>query len=374
MSVSGCINNGWRFVRCVVLVAAVPGAVVAQGGRISGTVTDSAKVPLAGAQVAVVGTRLGTMTDVVGRFTVSGVEAGTYEVRVQRIGERMQSVTGVVVRAGEDTRVDVMLARAPLSLTGVVVSASRRAEKITDAPATITSIGTDVIDNAVGNNFAGVLKEVKGLDFIQVGMTTIAINARGFNSSFNNRMLMTEDGRVSVLPENGLPVGTFTITPKVDIAGIEVLVGPGSALYGPDASNGVLALTTKDPRAFKGATLEITGGNRNYRDIQGRYANTFGNFGFKVAGEYQTAKDWENNLYYNTGGAIVLDTFTTTPPATVVKETNLKDPINWDTGVIRGSGALVYYRGDQRLEFSGGMSRTDGVGQTNVGRNQLRDW
>jgi iron complex outermembrane receptor protein len=160
----------------------------------------------------------------------------------------------------------------------------------------------------------------------------------------------------------------------VDLAAIEVLVGPGSALYGPDASNGVLALTTKDPRAFKGATLEVTGGNRSYRDIQARYANVFGNFGFKLSGEYQRAKDFQNFLYYNAAGSIVLDTFTTTPPPTVVKETALKDPINWDTGVTRGTGALVYYRGDQRLEFSGGMSQTDGVGQTNVGRNQLRDW
>ena len=198
--------TGWRMACSLLLVALCPVVVLAQSGRISGTVTDSAKVPLVGAQIAIVGTRLGAMTDVNGRFSIGSVEAGTYEVRVQRIGERMQSVPGVVVRAGEDTRVDVTLARAPLALAGVVVSASRRAEKITDAPATITSISSEVIDNAVGNNFAGVLKEVKGLDFIQVGMTAIAINARGFNSSFNNRMLMTEDGRVSILPENGLPV------------------------------------------------------------------------------------------------------------------------------------------------------------------------
>jgi iron complex outermembrane receptor protein len=358
----------------MLLVALGPAALAAQVGRISGTVTDSTKAPLVGAQIGIVGTRLGAMTDASGRFTITGVDAGTYEVRVQRIGERMKSVTGVVVRAGEDTRVDVQLSRAPLALSGVVVSASRRAEKITDAPATITSVSSDVIDNAVGNNFAGVLKEAKGLDFIQTGMTSIAINARGFNSSFNNRMLMTEDGRVSILPENGLPVGTLTATPKVDIAGIEVLVGPGSALYGPDASNGVLALTTKDPRAFKGATIELTGGNRNYRDIQARYANVIGNWGFKVAGEYQAAKDWQNFVYYTATGTLLPDTFTTTPPATVVRESALKDPINWDTGVIRGTGAVVYYRGDQRIELSGGMSQTDGVGQTNVGRNQLRDW
>ena len=369
MSMSRRMTNGWRFVRAMLLVAAAPAALAAQSGRITGTVTDSSKAPLAGAQIAVVGTRLGAMTDASGRYTIAGVIAGTYEVRVQRIGERMESVTGVIVRTGEDTRVDVTLARAPLSLTGVVVSASRRAEKITDAPATITSIGTEALDNAVGNNFAGVLKEVKGLDFIQTGMTSIAVNARGFNSAFNNRMLMTEDGRISVIPENGLPVGVLTTTTKVDIANIEVLVGPGSALYGPDASNGVVALTTKDPRAYRGATIELTGGNRNYRDIQARYANVIGNWGFKVAGEYQAAKDWENYLFYNAAGTIVPST-----TAGAVNEKNLKDPVDWDTGVIRGSGALVYYSGANRLEFSGGMSRSDLVGQTNVGRNQLRDW
>ena len=369
MVISRCLTNGTRAVRAVLLGALFPAAALAQAGRISGTVTDSAKAPLAGAQVGVVGTRLNAVTDAGGRFTINNVNAGTSEVRVQRIGERAQSVTGVVVRAGEETRVDVTLTRAPVALSGVVVSASRRAEKITDAPATITSISTEVIDNSVGNNFAGLLKEVKGIDFIQVGMTSVGINARGFNSSFNNRMLMIEDGRVSVLPENGLPVGTLTATPKVDISGIEVLVGPGSALYGPDASNGVLALTTKDPRTYKGLTLEATGGNRSYVDLQARYANVIGNWGFKVAGEYQKANDWENYLRYNAAGTIIGPT---TPGG--IREDSLKDPVNWETGVARGTGALVYYRGDNRLEFSGGMSRSDNVGQTNVGRNQLRDW
>jgi iron complex outermembrane receptor protein len=200
-------------------------------------------------------------------------------------------------------------------------------------------------------------------------MTSVAINARGFNSSFNNRMLMIEDGRISVMPENGLPVGQFTPTPKVDLAGMEVLVGPGSALYGPDASNGVLYLRTKDPREFPGATLEVTGGNRNYADVQGRYAAARGNFGFKVAGEFQRADDWDNYLTYNSNGGVGVPGAPNT-----VREDALLDPVSWDARVLRGTAAGVYYAGRNRLEINGGWSRTDGVGQTNVGRNQLRDW
>ncbi|GLC27720.1 TonB-dependent receptor [Roseisolibacter agri] len=340
-----------------------------QTGRIAGLITDANQQPLSGAQVSLAGTRFGTITGADGRFRLSGVPAGTYDVRVQRIGQRTRTMPGVVVRASEEARLDVAMETAPASLGGVVVSASRRVEKITDAPATVTSIGTETLDNAVGNTFAAALKEAKGLDFIQVGMTSVAINARGFNSSFNNRFLMVEDGRISVLPENGLPVGQFTATPKVDLEGMEVLVGPGSALYGPDASNGVLALRTKDPRQFPGATLEVTGGNRGYMDVQGRYAGVSGNLGYKVSGEYQQANDWDNDLTYGAGGALVAP-----GSAGSVLESKLRDPINWDARVMRGSGALAYYMGPNRFEVNGGWSRTDGVGQTNVGRNQLRDW
>jgi iron complex outermembrane receptor protein len=349
---------------------AIAPALTAQGptGRIAGVVSNEAGTPLAGAQVRVVGTSLGGTSGSDGRYRIANVTAGNHELRVQRIGQKAASRM-VTVRAGEETTADVTLETAAVTLGGVVVSASRRTEKVTDAPATITAIGTDALDMTVGNTFASALKEAKGLDFIQVGMTSVAINARGFNSSFNNRFLMVEDGRISVMPENGLPVGQFTPTPKVDLAGMEVIVGPGSALYGPDASNGVLSLTTKDPRQFPGTTIEITGGSRSYRDIQARYAGVSGNLGFKVAGEYQAADDWENYLYYNAGGTIV-------PKGTAgaVGEDQLKDRINWNTGVVRGSGALVYYKDDSRLELSGGMSRSDNVGQTNVGRNQLRDW
>jgi outer membrane receptor for ferrienterochelin and colicins len=353
----------------VAAFAALPSIAMAQGGRVTGVVTGQDNRPVADAQVILVNTGYRAITSANGSFTITGVPAGRYELRVARLGEIPRTIV-IDVGSGE-TLANVQMTRAAIDLGGVTVSASRRAEKVTEAPATVTVINTDALDATVGNTYAGALKEAKGLDFIQVGMTAVAINARGFNSAFNNRFLMVEDGRIAVLPENGLPVGSFTPTPKVDIAGMEVLVGPGSALYGPDASNGVLSLTTKDPRQFPGATIEATGGSRSYRDIQGRYAGVFadGKLGFKVAGEYQAANDWENFLSYNAGGSIV-------PAGTTgsIREDALKVPIDWDAGVRRGTAALVYYSGANRLEVNGGMSSTDGVGQTNVGRNQLKDW
>ena len=350
---------------------AVPSSLLAQAssGSITGMITDVNQKAVAGAKVGLIGTRLTAVSGLDGRYRVSSVPAGTYELRVQRIGQQQHSRPNVIVRVGEETRTDIVLVVAPASLGEVVVSASRRVEKITDAPATITSISTEQLDNSVGNTIASAFKEVKGLDFIQVGMTAVAVNARGFNSSFNSRVLFVEDGRISVIPESGLPTGALTPISKVDLAGVEVLVGPGSALYGPDAANGVVSTRTKDPRQYPGMTIEVAGGNRGYKDIQGRFAAVTGNLGYKVTGEYQDANDWDNNLSYNSGGTIVA-----AGTAGSVRETDLKIPIDWKSSVMRGTGALVYYLGDNRASFDAGMSKTNGVAQTSVGRNQLTDW
>ncbi|MBK8060397.1 MAG: TonB-dependent receptor [Gemmatimonadetes bacterium] len=360
MSVSRKMRQAVRGLAALVALLAVPLAAQGQAGRIAGTVSDSAKRPLDNASVSVVGTRYGAISDASGRYTVNNVPAGTYTVRVQRIGNKAVEVPNVVVTAGATAEVNVSLNAAALQLGGVVVSASRRVEKITDAPATVTRLEAAQIANSVGNSFAGALKEVKGIDYIQVGMTAVAINARGFNSSFNNRMLMMEDGRVAVLPENGLPVGGFTSIPKVDLAGVEVLIGPGSALYGPDASNGVLTLQSKDPKQFQGTTVEVAGGSRGFMDFQGRYAGvtSSGKIGYKLSGEYLSANEFQNELRY----------------AGNVREQGIGGAVDWKTDVMRGEGALVYYAGANRFEANAGMSKSNGVGQTNVGRNQLVNW
>ncbi len=348
------------------LLFLIPSAAQAQTGRISGTVRDADGTAVSGAQIVLVGSRLGALTNADGAYRIANVDPGTYTLRVVHMAYREASQE-VTVSAGQEVRVDVTLTQAPVQLGEVVVSASRRPERITDAPATITRIDADAIANSVGNSFSGVLKNVKGLDYIQIGMTTAAVNARGFNSSFNNRMLMMEDGRIAVLPENGLPVGQFTAIPKLDLAGVEVLVGPGAALYGPDASNGVLTLQSKDPKEYPGTSFEVAGGNRSYIDVQGRQANVFGDWGFKVAGEWQRANDWSNTLTYNiaTGG--------TTKP--VPEDQMGENSIDWTSQVARGEGALIrYFENGAKLTFHAGASLSDGVGQTNVGRNQLKNW
>jgi len=345
-----------RVARLVGAMSLLPALLVAQAGRITGTVNNAARAPLADALVTLAGTNLQVSTSADGRFVIANLRPGTHTILVRRIGSLPRSVS-VEVPAGQDAQVTVVLDDAPQELAPVVVSASRRVEKITDAPATISRLDANVIQRAAGYGITNALKEVKGIDFVQTGVTTAAINARGFNSSFNTRMLQMEDGRIAVLGESSLPLGIFTTIPKVDVAGVEVLVGPGAALYGPDASNGVITLETKDPKLYPGFTADLTLGNRSFYDQQLRYAGSRGDWGYKIAGEYLTANEFRNSLNYGpvAGGPA------RTPEA----------DIDWTAQSQRLTGALAYYRGANRLQFGGGYSSNDGVGQTNVGRNQL---
>jgi iron complex outermembrane receptor protein len=348
-------------IRAAAIVTAIPALALAQTGRISGVVTDASKNPVSGAQVIVTAVGLSAESGADGKYTVTGVPAGTYAVRVYRLGFKSKTTTGVTVASAQTASLSFSLEAAAVQLGGVVVSASRRVEKVTDAPAAVTTIDAKAIEGTVGNSFAPALKGVPGLDFVQVGVTAAAVNARGFNSSFNTRMLQTEDGRIATLVESGLPAGVLTTIPKVDIASVEVLTGPGSALYGPDASNGVITLATKDPKTSPGYTLEVSGGTRSFFDAQGRFARVTndGKWGYKLAGEYQTANDYNYApSYQNPGGA--------TLPSVPEKGTN------FNTNVTRGNGMLAYYfDGGGRLSLDVGASATYGIGQTNVGRNQL---
>ncbi len=371
----------WRAVcgRALVLATAVmatPALVQAQTGSLVGVVADSAGKALPGTQVGLMGTRFAVTSGTDGRYRITGIPAGTYEIRAQRIGSVVRTFAGTVIRAGEETRLDMQLSSSALQIGSYVVSASRRVEKITDAPATVSRIDADMIRNTVGNSFTAALKDVKGVDFFQTGIAAAGINARGFNSAFNNRMLQMEDNRIAVLPENGLPVGVFTTIPKVDIAGVEVLIGPGAALYGPDASNGVITLLSKDPKQYPGTILEFSvGGNSisrfgeetpgtvSFRNVQGRHAGVLlnGRLGYKVTGELIDAYDWQNVNRY----AAVAPSTTPSPEI----------GIDWNTDYLRGGGALVwYFDGGARLEYQGGASKSNGVGITSAGRNQLKDW
>lgn len=330
----------------------------AQRGTVTGKVTDSATgEALPGATVVVDGATGGTSTDREGSFSIS-VEAGARSLLISYIGYQTATVP-VNVTAGQATSADVALDPTGIRGSEVVVSASRRAEKLTNAPATISVVNAKAIAELPSFNVAELLGRQKGLDYVRSGVLGIGVNARGFNSAFNPKNLQINDNRFSSLIATGLPLGALSTTVKEDIERIEVILGPSSALYGPNAHNGLLNTITKDPRTSEGTTVAIGAGNQNVFTGRLRHAMKLSDkIAFKISGEYTqgTEFDYVDTVY---SGAAAYPEYL----------------LDRDFNSLRGE-AQVYYSLDETstVIVGYGGSNSNNIGNTNAGRNQIRDW
>ncbi len=330
----------------------------AQTGSISGTITDAATgEPLLGTNIIVRGTNTGATTNESGYYKLE-LDPDNYTIEVFFMG--YETVTrDVTIQAGEDMKMDFSLEPSASVMDEVVVSANRRPQKITRAPATVNVISAQQIADFPGPNPGELAARQKGVDFVRTGVQGTGINIRGFNSAFNSKNLQVEDGRISSLVATGLPLGSFTTITKEDIERVEIILGPNAALYGPNAHNGLVNTLTKDPRTSEGLDLVLGAGNQKQFTARGRYAMEVNdNLAFKVWGERTQGEefDYVDSVYVGTTAYDELE-------------------LDRDFSTTK-YGAAVYYGLDETSDLiaSYGHSNNSNLGVTNAGRNQIKDW
>ncbi len=348
-----------KLIYFVLLGLLVPYLVFANGGTITGTVTDQETgKALAGANVYLEGTSYGSSTDMNGKYTITNVPPGTYTLVVTYLGYGEHTEPINATDSAELT-VDVKLSETALISEQVVVTASKGAEKITEAPATIDVIMARKISEHPSANVGELLAYEKGIDYVRTGVLGTGMNIRGFNSAFNSKNLQMNDTRLSTLIATGLPMGALSTTVKEDIERIEVILGPNAALYGPNAHNGLINTITKDPRNSQGTTLVVGGGNREVASGRFRHANVVGEkFAYKVSAEYTQGEEFDfvDSVYV---GPLALE----------------EVGLDRDFDSLRGE-ASFYYSPTSASDFilTYGGSRSNNLGVTNAGRNQIIDW
>ncbi len=354
---------------CCPLVAAVASA---QTGRITGKVTEaSGGQPIP--QVTVVarspqGTAVaGATSGADGAFAIEKVPAGVYNVEAARIGYGKSARPRIAVIVGQAT--EVMIVMSPVALEGaaVVVTGTRREERVTDAPASIGVIDGQVIEQKQEPTVFGALRTLKGVDFFETGLVQQQVSARGFVSPFTSNMLLLIDNRLSSLPGVGAPIPGLVLATKNDIRQVEVVLGPSSALYGANAGAGVVNIITKDPREYPGQSVEVTAGNRDILRIGVRSSGILSDmFGYKVSAESYTGKDFERFNF-----------FPVRNPSTgvTVYTANDSSVVNHNIDIKTFGGSLYFYpMSGARVVYSGGFVRSNFINLSNIGRLQGDDW
>jgi TonB-linked SusC/RagA family outer membrane protein len=247
-----------RLLRLVAIAAAVsaPALAQAQSGTITGRVTAAAGgAPLVESRVFVVGTNTVASTNAEGRYTMR-VNPGTHDVRVIRVGysEQKRSVTVV---AGGTTTLDFALNASVVKLTEVVTTATGQTQRKIELGNSVQTLGNIAqnVEQAPVKNLADLMAgKAPGVQVLSGNMTGSApvVRIRGIKSlSLSSEPIYVIDGvRIS---SGAINIGTggtnasllSTLNPE-EIADIEIVKGPSAAtLYGTDAANGVIVITTK---------------------------------------------------------------------------------------------------------------------------------
>jgi TonB-linked SusC/RagA family outer membrane protein len=253
-------SRAWLGALSLGLLLGSTAAAQAQQASVSGRITEvGSGTPIPDAQVFIVGTNLGGLTNQDGRYILRNVPGGAQQLRVIRIGYQ-ETKRPITIVAGQTTTLDLVLTKSVISLQEVVTTATGDTRRVEignaisniDAKAVVASTPISTISDLLNSRAPGVS--------VQTGTQTgvgSRIRIRGNNSlSLNNDPIYVIDGvRMTSNQASGFSTGgnrpnrVGDLNPE-EIENIEVVKGPSAAtLYGTDAANGVIVITTKRGRA-----------------------------------------------------------------------------------------------------------------------------
>jgi len=230
---------------------------------------------LEGAKVSVVGASTGTITDDKGRFSlqVTLTDGKSQSLRIEYLGYAPMDVP-----VSADTKQELNLQMTNLSVLGaeVVITGSRVAENVLESPVSIQKIGVNEIRGAASGDFYQSMGNLAGVDITTSSMSFKTINTRGFNTTSPVRSVQFVDGMDNQAPGLNFPIGNLVGATDLDLQSVELISGAASALYGPNAFQGVVSMTTKDPFLSEGLSVQFRGATRSQAEIQARYAKVLG--------------------------------------------------------------------------------------------------
>lgn len=389
--------------------------------QISGMIKDAKSgETLIGATIMAIGTNSGTAADLDGKYALT-MPAGASSIRVSYAGYQEQVIS--ITKAGI---YDIALLAISKELDAVVVSDSRRQERVLYSPSSISTIQAKEIKNIVATTPSDYVANASGVDLLKTGLVGTNIVVRGFNNIFGGSLLSLVDGRITALPSLRANTQYMISTHQADIERIEVLKGPASAMYGPNSSNGVMQIITNSPIDMKekfSATISLGAGMRsslepvtivdevnpanNISEDGNRLATMFSGriasklldkedglkIGLKVSGKYFLGDEWRYRDPFepqkiakgkNTadGPMVFLTDGTERLKEEVLADSLLSAMVdsvdnsrNFDSKIWNVDSRLDFrFSKRTQLIFAGGLNNSAGIEMTGLGAAQSVNW
>ena len=362
-------------VACSLVLFALPLA-AQQSGRVEGTVTRADGESLPGVAVVIAGVGA-EVTDADGRFAFDGVPAGTQTVSFSLGGDAENQE--VSVTAGETTTADLQVDWDPSFVESITVfSASRRAERIVDAPAAVTVITEEeVARQASHGQVPKLLEFTPGAEVTQSGVYDYNFNTRGFNSSLNRRVATLVDGRNPAVPFLGAQEWAAIGFPLDDA---------GQPRAGARSERGAVRRQRLERRpqhdhqvvraTARAAQVRIAGGELSTLNADARWAGELvdDSLYLKVEGGLRESGDFTVSRTTGLEGEYAPFCAAAGQTDCLPREVVPLDPED-DNEISFASARLDKYLGDTGLfTIEGGYADVVGPGfQTGIGRVQLQD-
>ena len=277
---------------------------------ITGTVNDATLGgPLPGANIKVSRKAVGTSTDFDGKFTLRVTDNPPFTLEISLIGYQTEKVE----ITQNNQVVEVSLSENATSLDEVVVSASRTPERIMESPVTVERMDIREIRNTSSPSFFDGLENLKGVDINANSLTFKSVNTRGFATFANTRFMQLVDGMDNSSPALNFALGNLLGLSELDVKSVELLPGASSALYGANAFNGIMFMTSKSPFDSQGIssvvktgiTSQQAAGDNRFYDASIRMAHAFDNkFAAKATFSFLKGTEWYATDYRNTNGEL----------------------------------------------------------------------
>lgn len=232
----------------------------------------------------------------------------------------------------------------------LVVTASRAEQSLHDAPASMTVLSAADIEAIPTDDYGDLLRNVPGLNVSQMSARDIQLTGRGATSSLATSELVLLDGRTLYLDFFGFVMWDFLPVNPAEIKQIEVVRGPGSAVWGANALSGVINLITKSPAEMAGTSLLLGAGDLGTAFGSVTHAGVSGPWGYKLSGGY-----YEQDPFPRPTGLIP---GTTTPYPAFENE---------GTAQPKADVRFDYDAGGSLWTFGGGYAGTDGIIHSGIG-------